>query len=82
MLGVGISRKKRAARYRRYLSLIGGPFRTAAYLLPFAHGVDGAKAALAGNWAALPGHLLIVAAWAAAMMAAAILLFKRKMVER
>ncbi len=64
------------------LSLIGGPFRTAAYLLPFAHGVDGAKAALAGNWAALPGHLLIVAAWAAAMMAAAILLFKRKMVER
>lgn len=64
------------------LSLIGGPFGTVAYLLPFAHGVDGAKAALAGNWSALPGHLLWVCAWAAAIMALAVLLFRRRLVER
>lgn len=31
------------------LSLMGGGFKTFAYLLPFAHGADGAKAALAGT---------------------------------
>lgn len=30
------------------LSLVGGPFQTVAYILPFVHGADGAKAALAG----------------------------------
>lgn len=64
------------------LSLMGGGFKTFAYLLPFAHGADGAKAALAGDWAALPGHLLWVAAWAAAVMALAVALFRRRLVER
>lgn len=64
------------------LSLLGGGFRTFAYLLPFAHGADGARAALAGDWAALPGHLLWVSAWAAAVMALAVWLFRWKMVER
>ena len=64
------------------LSLLGGGFRTFAYLLPFAHGADGARAALAGDWAALPGHLLWVSVWAAAVMALAVWLFRRKMVER
>lgn len=64
------------------LSLVGGPFKTIAYLLPFVHGADGAKAALAGDWAALPGHLLWVSAWALAVMAAAVALFRWKMVER
>ena len=64
------------------LSLIGGPFQTVASFFPFVHGADGARAALAGDWAALPGHLLVVAVWAAAVMAAAIALFRRKMVER
>lgn len=64
------------------LSLMGEGFRTFAYLLPFAHGADGAKAALAGDWAALPGHLLWVAAWAAAVMALAVALFRRRLVER
>lgn len=64
------------------LSLVGGPFQTVAYLLPFAHGADGAKAALAGDWAALPGHLLWVAVWAAAVMALAVALFRRRLVER
>lgn len=58
------------------LSLMGGGFKTFAYLLPFAHGADGAKAALAGDWAALPGHLLWVCGWAAAVR-----LFRWKMVE-
>ena len=64
------------------LSLVGGAFQTVAYLLPFVHGVDAAKAALAGDWAALPGHLLWVSVWALAVMAAAVALFRWKMVER
>ena len=64
------------------LSLMGGGFKTFAYLLPFAHGADGAKAALAGDWAALPGHLLWVSAWAAAVLALAITLFRGRLVER
>ena len=64
------------------LSLIGGPFQAVAYALPFVHGVDGAKAALAGDWAALPGHLLWVSAWAAAVLALAVWLFRRRLVER
>ena len=64
------------------LSLVGGAFKTVAYLLPFVHGVDGAKAALAGDWAALPGHLLWVSAWALVVMGLAVALFRRKMVER
>ena len=64
------------------LSLVGGAFQKIAYALPFVHGVDGAKAALEGDWAALPGHLLWVSAWAAAVFAAAVLLFRKKLVER
>ena len=64
------------------LSLLGGWFKALAYLLPFAHGADGARAALAGDWAALPGHLIWVCGWAAAALAAAVALFHRKMVER
>lgn len=64
------------------LSLVGGAFQKIAYALPFVHGADGAKAALAGDWAALPGHLLWVTAWAAAVFAAAVLLFRKKLVER
>lgn len=64
------------------LSLVGGAFQKIAYALPFVHGVDGAKAALAGDWAALPGHLLVVSAWAAAVFAAAVALFRRRLVER
>ena len=64
------------------LSLVGGAFKTVAYLLPFVHGVDGAKAALAGEWAALPGHLLWVSAWAAVVLAGSAGLFRRRLVER
>lgn len=64
------------------LSLVGGPFQAVAYALPFVHGADGAKAALAGDWAALPGHLIWVSAWAAAVFILAVLLFRRRLVER
>lgn len=64
------------------LSLIGGPFQAVARALPFVHGVEGAKAALAGDWAALPGHLLRVSLWAAAVMALAVGLFRRRLAER
>mgnify|MGYP002511795928 CR=1 FL=1 len=64
------------------LSLVGGTFQKIAYALPFVHGADGAKAALAGDWAALPGHLLWVTVWAAVTFAAAVLLFRKKLVER
>lgn len=64
------------------LSLVGGAFQKIAYALPFVHGADGAKAALAGDWAALPGHLLWVSAWAAGVLALAVWLFRRRLVER
>ncbi len=63
------------------LSLVGGAFQKVAYALPFVHGADAAKAALAGDWAALPGHLLWVSIWAAVTMTAAAALFRWKMVE-
>ena len=64
------------------LSLVGGTFQTVAYALPFAHGADGAKAALAGDWAAVASHDAVVLVWAAAAMGTAIALFRWKMVER
>ena len=64
------------------LSLVGGAFRRIAYALPFVHGAEGARAALAGDWAALPGHLLRVSLWAAAVMALAVGLFRRRLAER
>lgn len=64
------------------LSLIGGPFQTVANLLPFVHGVDGAKAAVAGNWAAMGIHLAVVTGWAAMVLLGAAALFRWKMVER
>lgn len=64
------------------LSLVGGPFKTVAYFLPFVHGVEGAKAALAGNWAALPGHLLWVSVWTAVVFSVAAALFRSRLMER
>lgn len=64
------------------LSLVGGTFQKVANVFPFIHGADGAKAALAGDWAALPGHLIWVSAWAAVVFAAAVLVFRRRLVER
>lgn len=61
------------------LSLIGGAFERFAYALPFAHAVDAARAALEGDFAAILPHLCWVLAYALAILAAACLLFRRKM---
>lgn len=61
------------------LDLVGGAFKSAAYFLPFVHAVNAGRAAIAGNWAAIPSELAWVVAWAAALWGAAILVFRRQM---
>lgn len=61
------------------LHLVGGAFEKAAYFLPFAHGVDAAKAALAGDYAGIFPHLWWVLGYAAAVMLIAMAVFRRKM---
>lgn len=63
------------------LELVGGPFQAAANLLPFVHAVDAGRAALAGDWAGLFSHVWIVLAWAVAVLATAVFLFRRNMTE-
>lgn len=61
------------------LKLVGGVFNTIGYLLPFAHAVDAAKAAVAGDYSEIFPHLIWVIAYAAVTMTAAVLLFSSKM---
>ncbi|MFA7673862.1 MAG: ABC transporter permease [Clostridia bacterium] len=61
------------------LDLVGGVFRKISYLLPFAHAVDAAKAAVAGNYAEILPHLWWVIGYAGLILALAISVFKRKM---
>ena len=61
------------------LDLIGGAFRRAAYCLPFVHAVELERAALRGDFAAIPPHLLWVAAYAVVLLALAAVLFVRQM---
>ena len=61
------------------LELVGGAFKRIAYALPFVHAVELDRAALAGDWAGLSPHLWWVLAYAAAALAAAVLLFLRQM---
>ncbi len=61
------------------LDLVGHAFKTIAYLLPFAHAVDAARAATAGDYAAILPHLVWVAGYAAAMGVIAIAVFRRRM---
>ena len=56
------------------LELVGGAFKRIAYALPFVHAVELDRAALAGDWAGLTPHLWWVLAYAAAALAAAVLL--------
>lgn len=62
------------------LGLVGGGFKTVAYLLPFAHSVDAARAAIAGDYASIFPHLWWVIGYAVAVTAIAIVAFRRKMV--
>jgi ABC-2 type transport system permease protein len=61
------------------LNLVGGAFKTVAYLLPFAHAVDAAKAAVAGDYASVFPHLWWVIGYAAAINCIAVIVFKKKM---
>ena len=59
--------------------LVGGAFYRIATVLPFLHAVEAARAAAVGNASALPGHLAVVCAYAAALLACAIFLFTHSM---
>lgn len=61
------------------LNLIGGWFKDIAYLLPFAHAVDAARAAIAGDYSSILPHLWWVIGYAVAVIAVAVFAFKRKM---
>lgn len=61
------------------LTLVGGAFEKIASALPFMHAVEIQRALLAGTPAALPAHLLWVAAYAVLSLAAAVGIFLRQM---
>lgn len=61
------------------LELVGQAFRTIAYLLPFAHAADAARAAMAGDYAAIMPHLVWVVAYALAISILATVVFRRRM---
>ena len=61
------------------VKLVGGVFTAIANALPFIHAVEAARAAAAGRFAELPGHLAIVSAYAVALMIFAVLAFVRNM---
>ncbi|HNX99678.1 MAG TPA: ABC transporter permease [Oscillospiraceae bacterium] len=59
------------------LDLFGAAGKRIAYCLPFANAVDAARAAVGGDYGAIPGKLWIVAVYAAVLFAAAVLVFSR-----
>jgi len=61
------------------LGLVGGWFKSAAYALPFAHAVDAARAALAGDYGSIFPHIWWVIGYAAVILAIAIAVFSHKM---
>lgn len=61
------------------LNLVGGAFKTIAYLLPFAHAVDAGRAAVSGEYGAIMPHLWWVIGYAVAVLAIAVLVFRKKM---
>lgn len=61
------------------LSLVGGVFQKIAYMLPFVHAVEMERAVLAGDFAGIFPHIWWVFGYAAASLAAAVLLFLRQM---
>ncbi len=63
------------------LSLLGKGVERVAYCLPFANAVDAARYALAGEYGQIARPLLIVCAYAAVILAASVLVFRKKMRE-
>lgn len=61
------------------LALVGGFFKSAAYVLPFVHAVEMERAAIAGNFGDILPHLAWVMGYAVAAIIGAVLLFLRQM---
>lgn len=61
------------------LELVGGVFRRIAYALPFVHGVELQRAALAGELSTMLPHFLWILCYGAAALAAAVWAFVRQM---
>jgi ABC-2 type transport system permease protein len=61
------------------LNMVGGKLKTIAYLLPFAHAVDSAKAALAGEYLSIFPHLLWVIGYMVIVFIIAVWVFRKKM---
>lgn len=59
--------------------MIGGVFEKIAFILPFANGVEAARAALSGRLADIWGYLWIVLLWAVGLLILSVLLFMGKM---
>lgn len=63
------------------VTLVGGVFECIAKVLPFMHAVNAARAAVVGDFTATVKPLAIVAAYAIVLLALAIFLFRRKMLD-
>ena len=61
------------------LELVGEGFRTFCYCLPFAHSVDAATKALAGDYSEIAVNLLVVLGYTAVFLILGSVLFKKKM---
>lgn len=61
------------------LDLVGGAFKSVAYMLPFVHAVEMERAIVAGNFADIWGHLFWVLGYAIVLIVIAIFLFLRQM---
>ena len=61
------------------LELVGGVFKKIAHALPFVHGVELGRCALAGGWLQALPHLWWVMGYAVAFLLIAVLLFLRQM---
>ena len=64
------------------LELVGGAFQKIAYCLPFVHGVEMGRAALAGNFDGIFPHLWWVLGYGIGVLALAVVLFLRQMKNR
>lgn len=61
------------------LKLVGGAFEKIAGALPFVHSADAARAAISGDYAAIPMHLAVVLAYAVVIYILAVVIFRKKM---
>ena len=61
------------------LNMVGGVLKSIAYALPFAHAVDAAKAALAGEYSSIFPHLLWVTGYALIVFLVAVWAFRKRM---